>query len=250
VTRLVTAELFKLRTTRTFYGVVGGALGLVLAIVIIAAATATWGPGDTPLRDLLGISGFAQVFALVLGILAVTSEFRHGTITPSLLVVPDRVRLTLAKLGAGLGTGFALGLASTGLAAAIAAAILNARGIDTGLTGSQVTNMIVGGTIATALYAALGVGVGALVRNQVGAIVGTLVYLFVLENLLQIIKPLRDPLAKYGFGGVGLGLTGTGDAAADHPPLGQVSAGLVLAGYCAIFLLAGIAMMERRDITA
>jgi ABC-2 type transport system permease protein len=236
VTRLVTAELFKLRTTRTFYGVVGGALGLVLVIVIIAAATATWGPGDTPLRDLLGISGFAQVFALVLGILAVTSEFRHGTITPSLLVVPDRVRLTLAKLGAGLGTGFALGLASTGLAAAIAAAILNARGIDTGLTGSQVTNMIVGGTIATALYAALGVGVGALVRNQVGAIVGTLVYLFVLENLLQIIKPLR--------------VTGTGDAAADHPPLGQVSAGLVLAGYCAIFLLAGIAMMERRDITA
>jgi ABC-2 type transport system permease protein len=128
VTRLVTAELFKLRTTRTFYGVVGGALGLVLAIVIIAAATATWGPGDTPLRDLLGISGFAQVFALVLGILAVTSEFRHGTITPSLLVVPDRVRLTLAKLGAGLGTGFALGLASTGLGGGRAAARPNTHG--------------------------------------------------------------------------------------------------------------------------
>jgi ABC-2 type transport system permease protein len=250
MTRQVTAELFKLRTTRTFYGIVGGALGLVLAIVIIASATATWNPGDTPLRDLLGISGFAQVFALVLGILALTSEFRHGTITPSLLVVPDRVRLTLAKLGAGLAIGLALGLAATGLTAAIAAVILNARGIATGLTGSQVTKMIVGGTSATALYAALGVGVGALLRNQVGAIVGTLVYLFVLENLLQIVKPLRDPLAKYGFGGVGLGLTGTGEAGADHPPLGQVSAGLVLAGYCAIFLLAGIAMMKRRDITA
>jgi ABC-2 type transport system permease protein len=250
VSALVASEVFKLRTTRTFYGVVGGALFLVLAIVILAAATATWQPGDTPLRDLLGISGFAQVFALVLGILAVTSEFRHGTVTPSLLVVPDRVRLTLAKLGASLGTGLALGLVSTGLAAAIGAAILGARGIDTGLTGSQLTKMIVGGTVATALYAALGVGVGALVRNQVGAIVGTLVYLFVLENLLQIVKPLRDPLAKYGFGGVGLGLTGTGDATADHPPLGQVSAGLVLAGYCAIFLVAGIAMMKRRDITA
>ena len=250
MTALVAAEVFKLRTTRTFYGVVGGALLLVVGIVILAAATATWQPGDTPLRDLLGIAGFAQVFALVLGILAVTSEFRHGTVTPSLLVVPDRIRLTLAKLGACLGVGLALGLASTGLAAAAGAAILGARGIDTGLTGSQLTKMIVGGTIATALYAALGVGVGALVRNQVGAIVGTLVYLFVLENLLQIVKPLRDPLAKYGFGGVGLGLTGTGDATADHPPLGQVSAGLVLAGYCAIFLIAGIAMMKRRDITA
>jgi ABC-2 type transport system permease protein len=250
MTRLVSAELFKLRTTRTFYGVVGGALALVVGIVILAAATGTWHQGDKPLRDLIGIAGFAQVFALVLGILAVTAEFRHGTITPSLLVVPNRVRLTLAKLGASLGTGLVLGLVATGLAAAIAAAIFNARGIDTGVTGSQVTNMIVGGTIATALYAALGVGVGAIVRNQVGAVVGTLVYLFVLENLLQIVKGLRDPLAKYGFGGVGQGLTGTGDTGADHPPLGQVSAGLVLAGYCAIFLLAGIAMMKRRDITA
>jgi ABC-2 type transport system permease protein len=250
MTRLVIAEIFKLRTTRTFYGVVGGALGLVLLIVVVASATATWQPGDTPMRDLLGISGFAQVFALVLGILAVTSEFRFGTITPSLLIVPDRVKLTLAKLGASLATGLALGLAATGLAAAVGGAILNARGIDTGLTGSQVTNMIVGGTVATALYAALGVGVGAIVRNQVGAVIGTLVYLFVLENLLQIVKALRDPLAKYGFGGVGQGLTGTGEVGADHPPLGQVSAGLVLAGYCAIFLIAGIAMMKRRDITA
>ena len=250
MTRLVTAEIFKLRTTRTFYGVVGGALGLVFLIVIIASATATWSPADTPMRDLLGISGFAQVFALVLGILAVTSEFRFGTITPSLLVVPDRVRLTLAKLGASLATGLVLGLVATGLAAAIGAAILNARGIDTGLTGSQATKMIVGGIVVIALYAALGVGVGAIVRNQVGAVVGTLVYLFVLENLLQIVKPLRDVLAKYGFGGVGQGLTGTGDAGADHPPLGQVTAGLVLAGYCAIFLIAGIAMMKRRDITA
>lgn len=250
MTRLISAELFKLRTTRTFYGIVGGAFGLVFAIVIIASATATWNPGDKPMRDLLGIAGLTQVFALVLGIVALTSEFRHGTITPSLLVVPDRVRLTLAKLGASLATGLALGLAATGLTAAIGAAILGARGIDIGLTGSQVTKLIIGGTVATALYAALGVGVGAIVRNQVGAVVGTLVYLFVLENLLQIIKALRDPLAKYGFAGVGQGLTGTGDAAADHPPLGQVPAGLVLAGYCAIFLLVGITMMKRRDITA
>ena len=39
-----------------------------------------------------------QAFTLLLGILAVTSEFRHGTITPSLLVVPNRTTLMLAKL--------------------------------------------------------------------------------------------------------------------------------------------------------
>jgi ABC-2 type transport system permease protein len=250
MTRLVSAEIFKLRSTRTFYGTAGGALALVLVIVILGASLGTWHTGDEPLRDMIGVSGFAQVFALVIGILAVTSEFRHGTITPSLLVVPDRVRLTLAKLGASLITGLVLGLLATGGAALIAVLIFKLRDINTGLAGSDVTKMIIGGTVATGLYAALGLGVGALVRNQVGAIVGSLVYLFVLENLLLIIKALRDFVPKYGFGGVGQGLTGTGDPGADHPPLDQVPAGLLLAAYCAIFVIVGIAMMKRRDITA
>jgi ABC-2 type transport system permease protein len=248
MTRLVGAEVFKLRTTRTFYGLVFGALGLVLLIVILATATA--GKSDITLRDAIGISGFAQVFALLLGIISVTAEFRHGTVTPSLLVVPDRVKLTLAKLGACLLVGLVLGLLATGLAALIGSLILNARDIPNPLSGSDVTKMVIGGTIATALYAALGVGVGAIVRNQVGAVVGSLVYLFVLENLLTIAKPLRDPVAKFGFGGVGNGLTGTGDPTADHPPLDQLPAGLVLAGYCAILLIIGIALMKKRDITA
>jgi ABC-2 type transport system permease protein len=248
MTRLVGAEVFKLRTTRTFYGLVLGALGLVLLIVILATATA--GKDDITLRDAIGISGFAQVFALLLGIIAVTAEFRHGTVTPSLLVVPDRVKLTLAKLGAAVIVGLVLGLVATGLAALIGSLILNARDIPNPLSGSDVTKMVIGGTIATALYAALGVGVGAIVRNQVGAVVGSLVYLFVLENLLTIAKPLRDPVAKFGFGGVGNGLTGTGDPTADHPPLDQLPAGLVLAGYCAILLIIGIALMKKRDITA
>jgi ABC-2 type transport system permease protein len=248
MTRLVGAEVFKLRTTRTFYGLVLGALGLVLLIVILATATA--GKSDITLRDAIGISGFAQVFALLLGIISVTAEFRHGTVTPSLLVVPDRVKLTLAKLGACLLVGLVLGLLATGLAALIGSLILNARDIPNPLSGSDVTKMVIGGTVATALYAALGVGVGAIVRNQVGAVVGSLVYLFVLENLLTIAKPLRDPVAKFGFGGVGNGLTGTGDPTADHPPLDQLPAGLVLAGYCAILLIIGIALMKKRDITA
>jgi ABC-2 type transport system permease protein len=248
MTRLIGAEMFKLRTTRTFYGLVGGAVGLVLLIVILA--TATSGKGDVTLRDAIGISGFAQVFALLLGIIAVTSEFRHGTITPSLLIVPNRVKLMLAKLGASLSIGLVLGLAATGLAALIGSLILDARGVASVLAGSEVTKMIVGGTVAAALYAALGVGVGALVRNQVGAIVGSLVYLFVLENLLTIAKPLRDPVAKYGFAGLGNGLTGTADPTADHPPLDQLPAGLLLAGYCAVILIAGIVLLKRRDVTA
>jgi ABC-2 type transport system permease protein len=160
------------------------------------------------------------------------------------------VKLTLAKLGAALLVGLALGVVANGLSALIGSVILGARDIPNGISGSDVTKMVIGGTVGTALYAALGVGVGAIVRNQVGAVVGSLVFLFVFEPLLNIIKPLRDPVAKYGFGGVGHGLTGTGDPTADHPPLDQVPAGLLLALYCAILLVIGIWLMKKRDITA
>jgi ABC-2 type transport system permease protein len=248
MTRLVGAEVFKLRTTRTFYGLLAGALGLVLLIVILSSSLGK--EGDTSMEDVLTSGAFALVFALLLGIISVTAEFRHGTITPTLLVEPDRTRLTISKLLASVLAGLGLVLLLTVVAGLFGWAILSARGFDTSTGGSDTTKEIIGGIVATCLYAALGVGIGALVRNQVGAVIGSLVYLFVLENLLNIAAPLRDPVAKFGFGGLINGLTSTGNSGDDHPPLHQVPAGLVLTAYCAIFVIAGIAVMKKRDITA
>jgi ABC-2 type transport system permease protein len=242
--RLVGAEIFKLRTTRTFYGLVGGSMALVLTIVILVTALVNFSESDQPLTDMMGVANLVQVFALMLGILSITSEFRHGTITPSLLVVPNRIRLVLAKLGASIIVGLALGLIATLLVAGIVKGIGGLRDLD---TSGDVLPLIVGGTVATALFAALGVGVGAVMRNQVGAIIGSLVYLFVLENLLQIIPGVDDFLQKYGFGGVSSGLSG---ATEPSDLLSQVPAGLLFAAYCAVFLVAGIFLMRERDITA
>lgn len=244
MTRLVTSEIFKLRTTRTFYGLVGGSLALVLTIVILVTALVNFGDNDQPLEDMMGVAGFVQVFSLMLGILAITSEFRHGTITPSLLVVPDRVRLVLGKLGASILVGLALGLVASALVALIVKGIGGARDLD---TSGDVLPLIIGSTIASGLFAALGVGVGAVMRNQVGAIIGSLVYLFVLENLLQIIPGVDDVLQKYGVNGVSSGLSG---ASEPNDLLAQAPAGLLFAGYCAIFIVAGILLMRERDITA
>ena len=246
MTRLLSAEIFKLRTTRTFYGLVGGSLALVLTIVILVTALVNFSPSDRPVTDMMGVAGFVQVFALMLGILSITTEFRHGTITPSLLVIPDRIRLVLAKLGASVIVGLVLGLVSTVLVALIVKGIGGLRDLNT--TG-DVVPLIAGGTIATGLYAALGVGVGAVMRNQVGAIIGSLVYLFVLENLLQIIPGVDDVLRKYGIGGVSGGLTNT-NTDSSNDLLGQVPAGLLFALYCAIFIGVGVTLMRRRDVTA
>jgi ABC-2 type transport system permease protein len=247
MTRLVGAELFKLRTTRTFYGLTGGAIALVLLIGVLGSALGDFKHEQHPLESLASIGGLSQVFALVLGILAVTTEFRHGTITPTLLAVPERVRLVLAKVAAAVAVGFALGLICIGLLTAVALGIFSARGIDSGASGNDVMRFIVGVGVSAALNAAFGVGVGAIVRNQVGAVIGVLVWGFVLEPLVGLIPGLKDVVPKYGLDGVSNGVAGTSNGS---DALAQVPAGLVFAGYCAIFLAVGIVLVRRRDVSA
>jgi ABC-2 type transport system permease protein len=250
VSRALSAELFKLRTTRTSWGVTLGSIGLVVIISLIAALAGDFSgedPTNPPGPDLLQIAGLVQIFALVLGILIVATEFRHGTITPSLLAVPDRSRLVLAKLTAALAAGALLGLVAIGLCTALIFPILSARDIDAGGTTNDVLELIAGNAVASALYAALGVGLGALLRNQVGAIIGALGWIFLVEPLLGIIPGFDDVITKWFPTGAANAAAGT--ATADDA-LAQVPAGLLLTAYAAVFVAAGIVVIRRRDISA
>jgi ABC-2 type transport system permease protein len=248
MTRLLSSELLKLRTTRTFYALTGGAVALIVIIAVLAAALGTFKDTATPGRDLLAIAGLAPLFALVIGVLGVSTEFRHGTITPSLLVEPVRTRLMEAKVAAILIAGLALGVVSYGVCAGIVSVILSGRGIATGMSTSDWIGAVIGGAVATMLYAALGLGVGALLRNQVGAIVAVLAWVFVIENLLGIILGgFGDGIKKYGLSGVSSSLART---ASHTTSIGQVPAGLLLLGYALVLVIAGTIVVRQRDISS
>ncbi len=251
MSRLVNAEFLKLRSTRTTLALVGSVLALIVLIGLLA--TLTGDPADENFgvaKDRLGIAGFGQAFALVLGILAVTTEFRHGTITPTLIVAPNKTKLVLAKLIANVAAGLVLGFLAAGLTTVIVLVGFGARDIDTGLDGGEVASIVIGLTLATGLWAALGVGLGALVRNQVGAIVGALIFTFVGEPLLGILPAgIGDAIQKWGPSGASNALgnletENTGDV------LGQVPGGLLLAAYALVFIVAGILALRRRDVTS
>ena len=249
MTRLISAELLQLRSTRTAVALIASVVGLVVLIGLIATITADFEQEDVQTVDLLGIAGFAQVFALILGLLAVTTEFRHGTITPTLIVGPDRVRLVMAKLVAHVLAGLILGVLAVGLTTAIVLVVLSSRDIDTGLTSGEIAKIVFGLVLATALWAALGVGLGALVRNQVGAIVGALGWTLLVENLLTIIPTVGDWVQKYGLNGVTNALSNiesevTGDV------LSQAAGGALLVAYTEAFVIAGTLAMRRRDVTS
>ena len=138
---------------------------------------------------------------------------------------------------------------ANGLIVAIVSFFASTR--DFSVTGDKL-GMVIGGMVATGLYAALGVGIGALVRNQVGAIVGALVYIFVLEPIIGALFSLSDALdgimPRYSLGAVSNGLSAVNIN--DENLLGQVAAGGLLALYALIFIVAGFLLTQRRDVTA
>jgi ABC-2 type transport system permease protein len=244
MSRAIASELLKLRTTRTFLGLMAAAALLVAGVSALAAAVGTFEePGVPPGEDLVAI-----VFALVLGALAVTTEFRHGTITPTLLALPSRGRLIAAKLVAHLAAGFAIGLAAVALNLVLVAAILSARGIEGGTSLGEAVGWALGLSGSAALVAGLGVAFGAIVRNQVGALVGLFAWLFVAEPLLAAVPVVGDEIARFGLGGLLDAFDGVNSPSDEL--LGQAPAGLLLAAYVALLAVAGVALLRRRDVTA
>jgi ABC-2 type transport system permease protein len=237
VTALINGELIKLRTTRTALGFAGATLLLVLAQVLISILA-----GDptniTDKRSAIAIGGIVSVTLLVFGIVGATGEFRHRTMAPAVLIAPDRVRLAVARV-------VAYGLAALlfGAAALVLALILGVPllgGTDgPDLAGSDYLPIVVGGLGAALLSAALGVGVGLLVRNQVAGVVGALVWLFVLEPLTGL---LGDDIVDYTIG------TSSGVAAGTEGDMAWGAAMAVLAAWTALLLTAGLLVDRRRDV--
>ena len=243
MTRLVASELLKLRTTRTSWALMGGAVALVIVISAIAAALGSF-TGATPGLGLLAVAALAQLFVLVGGVITITTEYRQGTITPSLLVEPVRGRLLAAKLAAQLMVGLLVGVVAFGVCAGLVAGILSSRGIATGMSTSYWVGSIIGGAVATMLYGVLGLGVGAILCNQAAAIVVVLAWIFVIENLLSVIPGFT--IGRYGLAGVAAALS---QAVHQHKYLHQLPAGLLLLGYTLALVIAGATVTRRRDIS-
>jgi ABC-2 type transport system permease protein len=177
------AEAEKLRTTQMAYG-----LTAILIVCVIAFTALRSLSGDAVgLRELSAIElprGVAPYFAVVLGILVVTTDFRFRTITWSYLNEPRRIRVMAAKLIISSLAGLVLGILAVGLALVIAAVFGDAPRLGIELAG---TTARIG--VVCAIYAALGVAIGALTRNQVGALSIAVLGLPVGENLLGVAVP-------------------------------------------------------------
>lgn len=235
------SEFIKLTSTRTVYGLLVGAIAVVAlgTFSTIASAGAANLAGDLRTQPFFYLASVnLAVFAVILGVRSVTDEFRYGTIVASVVGSGHRGQLITAKATvAGLGAAMLAALAQTAMVG-LALTLSTTAGGALQVSSTDVA-AIAGLTAASALWAAIGVGVGALVRHQVAAIVGVIVWVLVVENLGA---SLMGAIGRYLPGQAAHGLAQLPDLLA--VPL----AAAVLTAYTAVALIAAGIATARRDL--
>jgi ABC-type transport system involved in multi-copper enzyme maturation permease subunit len=246
---LLRTELLKVRSTRT--GVAGVLAAPAIAVFVTVAVLGAAGKnGNDPLQSATLVqvvgapAGVITVAALLLGVLSVTGEYRHQTITTTFLATPRRDAVVAAKLFAALVVGAAMGVASVALSVAIAGPWLTTHHVGLQL-GASVVSVAAGVVASTALFGALGVAVGALVRNQTAAMVGVLVWLLAVEGIVRDVFS-RSELVRWLPAAAGRALVQPLD---QRGALSGAAAAAVFVGYVVALAAAGVGVTRRRDIT-
>lgn len=246
MTAQLRAELLRQRSTRTNLGLFAAMFSLVVLVMLLHGLGLPAESLSRRSRQLV-VLGQGQrlgtLFAALLGAISMTVEFRHGTIRPIFLTTPRRGRVVMAKVGVSMLIGISFGLIATAIAVGVGGAALAARGLEVRLDGGDYALLLGGSAVGAALWAAIGVGLGALVRNQVPTVVGICTWLLFVEGLL-----FGDiGLSEYGRflpGSLATAATGQDQQTLLAPGL----AVLLLALYAAAAAAVGWVATTRRDV--
>jgi hypothetical protein len=170
-----------------------------------------------------------------------TSEYRYGTIRPTILFNPARSHVLGAKVIAGALAGIVFGVVGETIGWTIGYAILDGRGITIVLSSSDVLLLALGGLAGVALWGAIGTALGAIIHNQVGTIITLLAWGFVINTLLIGLAPAVGRFMPTHASDAMMGLRG-------HHLLSPGAGAGILIAWAAALAAVGVAITARRDI--
>lgn len=208
------------------------------------------------------VTSIGYLFPVLIGALACTTEFRNRTVTPTFLAEPRRGVVLAGKAIALAIVGVLYGLVGLGASVGVGAAVIAATGGDPALDDPTVLAALTRIVVAMMLWSVIGVGLGAVIGNQVIVIVIVIAFTQFVEPILRLVGGLWEgtaQFARYLPGAATDALAGGGLYASLgvlDPTMPSVSTllvwwqgGLVLAGLAAVLLAVGAWTGWRRDVT-
>ncbi|MBE7188021.1 ABC transporter permease [Jatrophihabitans endophyticus] len=248
--RLIHAEFRKLRTTQVWFWLLVATVAVagLLVVAQIAPSGGVRSAHDVP--DMFTSSVTVDVVVFVLGVLGVTTEFRYQTITPTLLQTPSRWAVVTAKLLTYTVVGVAYAAAAVIVQLLVAVPWLAAKNIHVDYSNGRIVHALVGVFVVVALFGIVGLGIGALLKNQIVAVVVGVIFLLVLENVIVAIPGVKHafPYTPGGAGAAILHTTGSRlvNGVSLLPTWGGV---VVLLLWAFVPALVGASYTLNRDIT-
>lgn len=260
ITHVVSAEWMKIRSVRSTY-YIGGVvvLGVLFAVLVSAQAAALWDDllpetrrGDYNMTIVQAITvPIVQLSLALLGVLAITSEYAKGTIRASFAAVPRRGLVLGGKALVIAAVAAVTGLASVSAAFYASGAIFAGLPVvpeSTPPAGEQVSLLLAVG-LSGAVFALVGLGLGAALRSTTGAVFALVAQWYVLPMLAPWLpEPWNDRVASVllpnlapqivGEDAIGFGMSGV---------LSPMAAVGVAAAYILLTLGAAAAVVAKRD---
>jgi len=246
MSRLVRAELLKVRSTPSSWWMSLAALALVAFATGLTLALKKTHSGDD-VRSLLSFAGTGGLIVLIMGVAIGTAEYRHRSLLATLIAEPRRIQVWVAQCTALLVVGAIVGLACVALSAAIVFPWLAAKGIAVGVSSRQLAAGFVGSLAYGALSAPLGLAIGSLARNQVAAVSVVFIGLAVVDPTISELLP-----GAGRFGPSAIGVAMTGGVGSNNGPFESIltiqGASLVYVLTTVVLAVAGGVVLARRDL--
>jgi ABC-2 type transport system permease protein len=256
---VVRSEWLKLRTVRSTFWTLAAVVAIMVGfgVLICVAQVATWdqlsaseqqaNPVNGTTSSLAGLL-FAQLAMVVLGVLVITSEYSTGGIRSTLVAVPRRGRIVVAKgIVIGLVT-LVVGTVASFLAFFAGQAVLATKDFDDSIGGENVLRAVFGSGLYLAACALFGLGIGLCIRSSGGGITVAVAGLFVLPPLSLVIPgSVGEQIQKYVTSNAGQAITET-SSSVPSDRLGPWVGYLVFTLWWVVLVAIGTWLLKRRDV--
>ncbi len=248
---LLSVERMKLFSTRSPYWCLGAILAAALFFAILMGTITVDGEQfATVSTSQTGIQLGMTIF-MVMAILAMTTEYRFGTIRASFLATPRREKVLVAKTITLMIVGIVTALVCSFAAFYLTKLLASSPKAPMVLESSSDWRYVLGNAALFPISAVLAIALGTLIRQSAGAITILLVWSMLIEGLVVVIPnvgPKIGPWLPFSAGGAfvndptafdGSPVTGSGPT--------PVEGLLVFAGYAVVLWIIALVVMKRRD---